>query len=203
MKNKMKTIFGILAVVVVAATIVVLFLFQNKKAENIEEPEVDVSQVAELLLKDTEKNYPPTPKEVLKYYSEITCCFYNDDLTQEQLNKLADKSYELYDDELKANMPLEDYREDLQEDILEFKSQNIVVSGYSLSAAADVERYNRDGFEWSKLYATYRLRQGTEYLYTNEVFLLRKDDGGHWKIYGFALDSNETDEEMEEVAMNN
>lgn len=203
MKNKMKTIFGILAVVVVAATIVVLFLFQNKKAENIEEPEVDVSQVAELLLKDTEKNYPPTPKEVLKYYSEITCCFYNDDLTQEQLNKLADKSYELYDDELKANMPLEDYREDLQEDILEFKSQNIVVSGYSLSAAADVERYNRDGFEWSKLYATYRLRQGTEYLYTNEVFLLRKDDGGHWKIYGFALDSNESDEEMEEVAMNN
>ena len=203
MKNKMKTIFGILAVVVVAATIVVLFLFQNKKAENIEEPEVDVSQVAELLLKDTEKNYPPTPKEVIKYYSEITCCFYNDDLTQEQLNKLADKSYELYDDELKANMPLEDYREDLQEDILEFKSQNIVVSGYSLSAAADVERYNRDGFEWSKLYATYRLRQGTEYLYTNEVFLLRKDDGGHWKIYGFALDSNESDEEMEEVAMNN
>lgn len=185
--------------VVVAAAIIVLFLFQNKKGEEIEEPEIDVSQVASLLLKDIDKNYPPTPKEVLKYYSEITCCFYNDDLTQEQLESLADKSYELYDEELKSNMPLEQYKKDLEEDILSFKSQNIVVSGYSVSAAADVERYTQDGFDWSKLYATYRLRQGTEYLYTNEVFLLRKDDKGHWKIYGFELESNTTDDGVEET----
>ena len=61
------------------------------------------------------------------------------------------------------------------------------MSGYSVSAAADVERFDEDGFEWARLYATYRLRQGTEYLYSNEVFLLRKDDDGHWKIYGFDL----------------
>ncbi len=201
MKGKTKTIFGILAVVVIAVAIMVLFVFKNKEGEAIDEPEIDVSQVASLVLKDIEKNYPPTPKEVLKYYSEITCCFYNDNLTQEELEQLADRSYELYDDELKANMSLEEYKTNLEEDILEFKAQNIVVSGYSVSAAADVERFTKDNYEWSRLYATYRLRQGTEYLYSNEVFLLRKDEEGHWKIYGFELDQSTPSDGADEVTV--
>lgn len=197
-KKIVGTIVGIAAIILLAGGIVALYLYQNKQAEQVEEAEVDVSALAELLLRDIDRNYPPTPKEVLKYYSEITCCFYNDELTQDQFEALAKRSYEMYDEELKANMPIEQYLADLQEDILEFRGQSIVVSGYSVSASADVDRFSEDGFEWARLYATYRLRQGTEYIYSNEVFVLRKDEDSHWKIYGFELAENETDDSMEE-----
>ncbi len=187
MKKKRTTIIGIIGIVAIAVMVIVVFWMQSRKNTDPGEPEVDVSQVMDILLRDIDKTYPPTPKEVLKYYSEITCCFYNDSLTQEQLEQLAERSYVLYDDELKEHMSFDQYLEDLQQEVLSFQAQKIVVSGYSVSAAADVERFSEDGFEWARLYATYRLRQGTEYLYSNEVFLLRKDDDGHWKIYGFDL----------------
>ncbi len=187
MKKKRTTIIGIIGIVAIAVMVIVVFWMQSRKNTDPGEPEVDVSQVMDILLRDIDKTYPPTPKEVLKYYSEITCCFYNDSLTQEQLEQLAERSYVLYDDELKDHMSFDQYLEDLQQEVLSFQAQKIVVSGYSVSAAADVERFSEDGFEWARLYATYRLRQGTEYLYSNEVFLLRKDDDGHWKIYGFDL----------------
>lgn len=187
MKKKATTIIGIIGIIAIAVTVIVVFWMQSKKNEEPAEPEVDVSQLTEILLRDIDKSYPPTPKEVLKYYSEITCCFYNENLTQEQLEKLAERSYLLYDKELQENMPFEKYLNNLKEEVLNFQAQKIVVSGYSTSAATDVERFSEDGFEWARLYATYRLRQGTEYLYSNEVFIMRKDDDGHWKIYGFDL----------------
>ncbi len=82
MKKRTTTIIGIIGVLAIAVMVIVVFYVQNKKAENPAEPEVDVSQLSEILLRDIDKSYPPTPKEVLKYYSEITCCFYNEDLTQ-------------------------------------------------------------------------------------------------------------------------
>ena len=196
--KKKTTIIGIIGIVAIAVAVIVVFWMQSKKQETPSEPEVDVSQVMEVLLRDIDKSYPPTPKEVLKYYSEITCCFYNEALTQEQLEQLAERSYVMYDDELKDNMPFEKYKENLQQEVLSFQAQKIVVSRYSVSAAADVERFREDGFEWARLYATYRLRQGTDYMYTNEVFIMRKDDDGHWKIYGFELANEEDMGTMEE-----
>ena len=202
MNKKRTTIIGIIGIIAIAVMVIVVFWVQSRKGDEPGEPEVDVSQVMELLLRDIDKSYPPTPKEVLKYYSEITCCFYNDSLTQEQLEQLAERSYVLYDDELKDNMSFDQYLNDLQEEVLSFQAQKIVLSGYSVSAAADVERFTEDGFEWARLYATYRLRQGTEYMYSNEVFIMRKDDQGHWKIYGFDLAEEEDVGNLEEVSYN-
>ena len=201
--KKKTTIIGIIGIVAIAVAVIVVFWVQSKKSQNPGESKVDVSQAMDILLRDIDKSYPPTPKEVLKYYSEITCCFYNDTLTQEQLEQLAERSYELYDDELKANMTFDKYLNDLQEEVLNFQSQKIVVSGYSVSAAADVERFYEDGFEWARLYATYRLRQGTEYMYSNEVFIMRKDEDGHWKIYGFDLAKEEDMGDLDEETSKN
>lgn len=199
MKNKKTAIIGIIVVVAIAAMVIVAFYMQTRRGESEAEPEVDVSKVMDILLRDIDKSYPPTPKEVLKYYSEITCCFYDESITEEQLEQLAKRSYLLYDDELKDNMPFETYYDNLKKDVIDFQAQKIVVSGYSVSAATDVERFNEDGFEWARLYAQYRLRQGTEYRYSNEVFILRKDNVGHWKIYGFDL----VKEDAGETAKNN
>lgn len=195
-------IAGITAIILVAVIIILAFSYVNKQraSEVTTEPAVEVSAVDGILLSDFDRNYPPTPKEVVKMYSEITTCFYNEKMDEVTLEQLAEKSRELCDEELVENQSFEDYIDSLKTEILSFNSKSLTVSGYTLSSAADVEYYSADGFNFAKLYVTYRLRQGTEFVYSNEVFLLRKDDDGHWKIYGFTLaDDEEPSEALSEA----
>ena len=67
--KKKTTIIGIIGIVAIAVAVIVVFWVQSKKSQNPGEPEVNVSQAMDILLRDIDKSYPPTPKEVLKYYS--------------------------------------------------------------------------------------------------------------------------------------
>ncbi len=196
MKKKREVLIGIIIILMIAVFVLGFFIVVNKQNSATPPENTVVSEVDKVLLRDLERNYPPTPKEVLKYYSDITTCFYMEELEEDKLRELALKARELYDEELRADKTEEEYLEDLKKDILEFNAQGIVVSGYSLSSSTDVEIFNADGHEYARLYANYRLRQGTEYLFVYEVFLLRKDSEGHWKIYGWDV-VEESDKELE------
>ena len=199
MKNSRK-ILVILIVVLFVSAILGLFIYVNNKPESGSvEDDVVISNVDNVVLRNLDINYPPTPKEVLKYYSEITMCFYEENLSEEDLVRLAQTARKLYDAELCADITEEEYLASLREDILEFNSLGIVVSGYTVSSSTDVEEFVVDGRECARLYATYRLRQGTEYIYSNEVFIMRKDENGHWKILGWELLEEEEVESLQET----
>ncbi|MBO5325916.1 MAG: hypothetical protein J6A80_06780 [Lachnospiraceae bacterium] len=199
MKNSRK-ILVILIVVLFVSAILGLFIYVNNKPQSGSvEDDVVISNVDNVVLRNLDINYPPTPKEVLKYYSEITMCFYEENLSEEDLVRLAQTARKLYDAELCADITEEEYLASLREDILEFNSLGIVVSGYTVSSSTDVEEFVVDGRECARLYATYRLRQGTEYIYSNEVFIMRKDENGHWKILGWELLEEEEVESLQET----
>ena len=199
MKNSHK-ILVILIVVLFVSAILGLFIYVNNKPQSGSlEDDVVISNVDNVVLRNLDINYPPTPKEVLKYYSEITMCFYEENLSEEDLVRLAQTARKLYDAELCADITEEEYLASLREDILEFNSLGIVVSGYTVSSSTDVEEFVVDGRECARLYATYRLRQGTEYIYSNEVFIMRKDENGHWKILGWELLEEEEVESLKET----
>lgn len=202
MYKKRKILAGVIVVLMLAVFALGFFLYLSRQNSASVPEETIVRKVDEVLLRDLTRNYPPSPKEVVRYYSEITTCFYEENLTEDELKKLALKARELYDAELLASQTEEEYMEDLKKDILDFNAMGIVVSGYSLSASTDVEFFTQDGYSFARLYADYRLRQGTEYLYSNEVFLLRKDEEGHWKIYGWALAEKSDINEAEAVSGN-
>lgn len=202
MYKKRKILAGVIVVLMLAVFALGFFLYLSRQNSASVPEETIVSKLDEVLLRDLTRNYPPSPKEVVRYYSEITTCFYEENLTEDELKKLALKARELYDAELLASQTEEEYMEDLKKDILDFNAIGIVVSGYSLSASTDVEFFTQDGYSFARLYADYRLRQGTEYLYSNEVFLLRKDEEGHWKIYGWALAEKSDINEAEDVSGN-
>lgn len=147
--------------------------------------EIQVGAVQEVLMRNLDKNYPPSPREVLKYFGELTQCFYSEEYTEEEFYQLAMKIQELYDDELIANKTQEQYVEDLRWDIAQLKDQNTVISSYSLPSSTDVNFFSQDGYSWAKLYVEFTLRTGTHLDLANEIFLLRRDDNGHWKIYGW------------------
>lgn len=174
----------VLLIIMVMLVVGYYFYLSNRQTEPKEE-DVRISAVQDVLLRDMEKNYPPSPKEVVRYYSLITQCFYNEKLSEEDLEQLAVRAQELYDEDLAANKTYEQYMDDLKEDIAEFDRDEMEISSFATSSSTDVEYFTQDGREWARLYCVYSIRQRTAMFSTNEVFILRKDDAGHWKIYGW------------------
>lgn len=177
----------LIGIVLICMVIGYFYYLSNKESKETTEEVVQTTAVQEVLMRNLENNYPPSPREVLKYYGEIVQCFYGEEYTEEEFLELAAKVLELYDDELVANKTQQQYLDDLRFEVDNMKEQGIVVSSYSLPSSTDVEEFKKDGFRWAKLYCNFSLRKGTQLEITNEVFLFRKDDAGHWKIYGWQL----------------
>lgn len=194
-KNKKKSGIKSIIVIAVLAVLVLSYYYHlsSRRGTPTEETDVTLTVVQETLSRNLATNYPPTPKEVVRYYSDITECFYNEEYSDEEFQKLAVQIQGLYDDELIANKTQEQYITDLQAEILTFREMNYTISSYTLSSSVDIEnsKFTKDGYEWAKVYCDYSLSDGTRILKTSEVFLLRKDEAGHWKIYGWDLTDGE------------
>lgn len=179
----------VIIVVMLAAIILTFFLFQGQKSGQQTQADAVATVVQSILMRDLKYNYPPTPKEVVKYYAEITECFYNEKYSDEELLLLAEKIQELYDAELVANKTQEQYIEDLKQDIVEMKQEGYTIASYEVSASTDVEYFKQDGYSCARLYCTFYLRKGgtTGRAPSLERFLLRQDEDEHWKILGWEL----------------
>lgn len=162
------------------------YLSNKNETASEETPEV-MTEVQEALLYNFERSYPPTPKEVVKLFGQITQCFYNEEYTEEEFVALAMQIQNLYDDELIANKTENQYIEDLRWDVNLMKEQEIVISSYATSSSTDVEYFSQDGYDWARLYCSFTMRKGTQLGASNQVFVLRKDEDGHWKIYGWKV----------------
>lgn len=189
---KRSNVIGIIVIGVILVAIVVGFAFSlNRSTKEAAEADKQATAVQNVLMKDLERSYPPTPKEVVKYFAEITQCFYNEEYTDEELTQMAEKIQGIYDDELIANKSQEDYLNDLSTEIADMKKGNYTISSYVLSSSVDVEEFVENGYSCARLYCTFNVKQGT--LGTTrsmEEFVLRKDEDGHWKIYGWQLVEN-------------
>lgn len=175
----------VIGLILIALVLGYFYYLSFKKQSEDPNEDVEVSAVQEVLLRNLEKNYPPSPREVLKYYGQIIQCLYSEEYTEEEFEGLANKALELYDDELALNQTPQQYLDDLKWDIGNWKEEKTVVSSYSLPSSTDVEFFSEDGYSWARLYFGLNLRNGTQLEVTNVVYLLRKDDQGHWKIYGW------------------
>lgn len=174
---------GIIIVILIALVGGYYFYLSNYR--NAEEETV-VTAVQDVLLKNLETDYPPTPREVLKYYSDITKCLYNENYTEAQLEQMADKMLELYDAELAENNPREQYIKDLKNDVNDFAKSGYTITTYTTSRSTDVEEYTSEGRKYAKLYCTYTIKSGADYKATQEVFIMRRDtETSRWKILGF------------------
>lgn len=174
--------------VVLAIAVVSLFFYISNRSKVIAEGKgQQMTPVQEILARNLDTNYPPTPKEVLKFYSEITRCFYSEEYTEEELEKLAIMSRQLFDAELVANQTDAEYLSALKMDIASWKNDNKVISSYSVSSSTDVQEYSYAGYEWAQLYCIYSVRMGTNVAPVQEHFIMRKDEKGHWKILGWEL----------------
>lgn len=149
-----------------------------------------LTAVENVLLRDLEHNYPPTPKEVIRYYNEILKCFYNDECSSEEIEALAHKARGLYDQELLNHNEWGTYIFNLEAEIQNFQNLKRRITSISLASSTDVDEFTQDGYKFAKIRCGYNIMQGKESSPSVHVYLLRKDKDGHWKIYGWELAEN-------------
>lgn len=185
MKNKMKFDGkkGLIIIIILAVLVVGYYYYLSNRDKQTEE-NVTITVAQDLLLRDLERNYPPTPKEVVKYYFDITKCLYNEKLSEAEVEKLALKLEEIFDEELAAHQVRDEYFNDLKSEITAFQTANRITN-YSTSTSTDVDYFEQDGYECARLYGTFYLQVDKSMHSLNEVFILRRDEDGHWKIYGW------------------
>lgn len=199
MKRKMKLegkkgfIIAIIMVILVAGY---YYYLSNRPVEP--EENVVVTEAQDLLLRDLDRNYPPSPKEVVKYYFEITKCLYNEKLSDADVEALALKLEEIFDDELAAHQVREEYLMDLKNEIAAFQGGSNLILNYSTSASTEVDYFDQDGHEFARLYGTFYLHVQKSMHSLDEVFLLRRDEDGRWKIYGWEPVNEQTTLETRE-----
>ena len=193
--KRFKGMKGVILLVFLVAIIVGYYYYLSSRgASRTEEDIVEgaelLSATQQVLLRDLDKNYPPTPREVVKYFSEVTQCFYNEENTEEEVEALGRKIREIYDDELVANQTEAEYLNALKLDIQSYKENNRIIVDYSPSSSVDVETFTENGSDWARLYCQYGIRQGELLYNANVVFILRKDENEHYKVFGWKkLDS--------------
>ncbi len=173
-------------VIVVLLVLVVVGYYaylSNRNRESQAEPEMTLVQAT--LSRDLSKDYPPTPKEVIKYYNDILKCLYNEEATDEEIEALGLKARELYDAELLSINELGSYQMRLQAEVYDYRENQRRITSTNVASSTSVYFFEEDNFEFAKIMCGYNILQGSKSYSSSQMYLLRKDENKQWKIYGW------------------
>lgn len=146
-----------------------------------------MTPVQKALSRDLSKDYPSTVKEVIKYYTEIEKCLFNENCTEEELEQLGMQARGLYDEELlsKSDNTTGSYLDRLKADIKTFQGKGRRYAVISVAGSTSVDTFSEDGYEFARIHCGYTVTEKGQSWTEGRVFLLRRDEQRRWKIYGF------------------
>ena len=135
----------------------------------------ETDEITSVLSKNLEKDYPASPRAVIKYYNRILLCLYN---------------------ELLENNPQDTFSTQMQNDIAAYKAESKIIATASVCDTDEVAYKKVEGSDCAYVTASYFLRSTKAYNRANQEYVLRKDENGDWKILGFvALEGDNGDAE--------
>ena len=141
----MKNTKFVIIIVVCVCVILGGYYYLTNRNNAKEEENITLTEIQELTTKNLDKNFPATPREVVKLYNRIITCFYNDEYTDDELYDLGDQARKLFDDELLENNPRDEYFKNLKEDISEYHDKNKTIASSAVDSSNDVEYKEVDG----------------------------------------------------------
>lgn len=180
----MKKSYVVVIAILCIALIVGGYVFWMKQSEKPSD-NVELTAVQKLITKDLEKNYPATPREVVKIYNEIISCFYNEEYTEDELEALGNQARYLMDEELLANNPKDNYFKNLKAEIADYKRDERIIISYNLCSSNEVQFVTVDERECAYVKTSYFIKDKTGHSRTYQMYVVRKDDEGNWKILVF------------------
>lgn len=185
-----KTSSKVAVIVVLMIIAVVAYYGYLSNKTRTQQQEASMTVVQETLSRDLSKDYPPTPKEVVKYYNEIVRCFYNEECSEDEIEELGTQARGLYDRELLDNNEMVTYLDNLKTDVEEFKANKRRINNISLASSTNVDFFTEDGYEFARIMCTYSIADEGVSKLSSHMYLLRQDEEKKWKIYGWDLAEN-------------
>lgn len=171
-------------IVVICALLIVGYYYylSNRNGSGAQDKAKKESPVEQLLSLDLNLKYPSTPREVVKVYNRFLKCFYNEDCSEKEFLKLAEKQRVLFDVELLENNPEQKYVQNMRADIKDSKEQKRTIRSTSLCGTNEVIYKTIDKRDCAYVTCSYFMKEGEEFKTTYQRYVLRRDDGGKWKI---------------------
>ena len=191
-----KTRIVILAIVIVAA-ICTAFYIVNNNSKKESAKEAELTEIQKITTRNMEKDYPATPREVIKFYNRIVKCYYGRQYSDDELEQLADQALSMFDDYLLKKNQKESYIESVKSDAAQYEEDNKSISQTDVCDSNDVKYMTDNGDDIAYVTASYFIKTGSSYTKTYQEYVLRKDDDGDWKIltfYKIEGESSESDE---------
>lgn len=176
-------------IVISAILLIVLicggFYFVMGKSKSSPESGKELSKVQRIITKDLDKQYPETPREVIKFYNSIIVMAYSKNYTDEEFEGLVDQELCLFDADLLANNPKSVYSESLKADIEKYAEEKKSLS-QSEVCDSDKVKYITDGDDKiAYVRASYFVKDNKSCNETYQEYVLRQDKDGKWKILTF------------------
>lgn len=190
MKNRKNIKKLVMVTLIIVLCVVLYYRYANKDKSGSTGTDANndgLSEVEKILTKNLDEIYPTTPLEVVKFFTRIQKCYYNEDNTDEVVKELAQQARKLMDEELIKNNPEGEYFEELNEEIDAYGNSKKKISNIIFDKTNDVVYSTVDGVKAASLNCTYYVQSGSKITTTTEVYILRKNDAGQWKIYGWKL----------------
>ena len=173
------------------------FLFSQNNTVS----EENLTEVEKVLVKDLKKDYPKTPREVVKFYNRIVKCYYSEKLSDKEIEDMVDQMRYLLDEDLLMVNPRDEYYKSVVKDIEDYNSKNKRIVNTDVCDSNDVNYVDdvKDGEnEVDKLAyvnASYFINTDGQFANTYQQFVLRQDDDGRWKILTFYEVEGESEED--------
>ena len=159
----------------------------------------DLTDVEKIEVFDLEKDYPKTPREVMKFYNQIVTCYYSGEVSDEDLEVLVDKMLMLFDEELLLSHPRDEYLAAVKADVESYKQKKKTIVEASVCDSKEVDEVTDPdtGAEVSFVEVSYFIKTNGKFSRTHQEFMLRKDDDGQWKILYYQLVGGESSDDDE------
>ena len=174
----MKKIGIVIIAIVLIAGISGTFYMVNSNSQKKVQKEKTLTDIQKITSKDLDKNYPQTPREVVKLYNKILSCYYKENYTDKELDGLVEQALKLFDDELAANNPKDTYKQSVKDDAKNYSDQGITMAQTDVCDSNDVKYITDNGKKIAYVRASYFMKEGSSYSKTYQDYVLRQDEKG-------------------------
>lgn len=186
-KKRNNPVILIVTMVVITAVVIGAFFYLRDRAAKKDAELREKSEVNRLISMDIDNNYPGNAREVLKLHHRFMKCYYNEELSEEDIEKLAVQNYKLFDEELQKKNPLEGYTEKLKKEIAEYKEKKRKIVNDRIQEFTDAEREVKGGYNFCNLLTSYMIKEDKFRITSNQKFYLRENKEERWKILFWEL----------------
>ena len=123
---------------------------------------------------------------------------YTGNYTDDEFDKLIDQARMLFDQDLADNNSKDDYKKSVETSIADYKNRSFKIRQTNVCDSDDVKYLTDDsnGDKLAYVTASYFTEENKKFDKTYQMYVLRKDDNGDWKIRTFyKIKGNSTEEE--------